>query len=290
MPELLSIAIPTRNRSKTLRDLLSDISISIEFGNVDKNHLKIYIFDNASTDDTASTVKAFNCSLPISYKVNKDNIGMGLNIFQAYTAVNGEYVWVIGDDELMPKTALMTIFSAIKELSPGLIIAREPSYKSFLRLPKVYPSYADFAKNMEIVNPHYLIAHSLISTNIVKKSFFDECAAMDAIDTYYGHMYGIASGLKACSSAVVLPKEEAILVRKIYLGPVDGFWPDSIEKEQVIYLEWVKKLYALNIAPSTVISNYRAKLMPNILNRGWNYMARKFIKIVNDLKKNKSSA
>jgi glycosyltransferase involved in cell wall biosynthesis len=283
MSELLSISIPTRNRSKCLDDLLFDISASVENGEIDKSLFKIYIFDNASIDKTSEVVSSHKAHLPIIYKINQKDIGMGLNIYQAYTAIEGEYVWVIGDDELLPKPALSVIFRLIKEFSPALIIPRGLSYKGFVKLPKRYSNYSDFAKSMQDENPHYLIAHSLISANVIKRSFFDKKAAMNAMDTYYGHMYGIASGLKLNSGCVVLPKEETIIVREVYLGPVDGHWPDSIEKEQVVYLEWLKNVYQLNFDAPSIIPTYRAKLMPNIFVRGIKYILRNIRKKLNEI-------
>ena len=286
MSELLSISIPTRNRCKCLSDLLNDISASISAGMIDRSSLKIYIFDNDSTDNTAESVDIFKSYLPISYKKNDENIGMGLNIFQAYTAIEGDYVWVIGDDELLPKGALNVILSLIRKSSPALIIPRELSYKSFIKTPSSYPSYAEFAKSMQVKNPHYLIAHSLISANVIKRSYFDKDAAMAAINTYYGHMYGIANGLKNNEGLVILPEEETIRVRKTYLGPVDGFWPETIEKEQVVYLEWLKNNFNLAIDPPNIIALYRAKLMPNIIIRGAKYILRSIRKNWNLFEKN----
>lgn len=278
MSELISISIPTRNRASALSDLLSDISKAIKVANVDLALLRIYIFDNDSTDNTEDVVNNFKTHLPIIYKRNEENIGMGLNIYQAYTAIEGEYVWVIGDDELVPTNSLLVILNLINKLSPSLIILREKTYKNLIKLPMKFTSYEQFCKVMQTKNPHYLIAHSLISANVLKKSYFDKQAAMAAIDTYYGHMYGIASGLKKNESLVVLPKEETIQVRRIYLGSVDGFWPDSIEKEQVVYLEWLKNHFNLKIDPAKIIPNYRAKLMPNIFTRAIKYPFRKIKK------------
>lgn len=280
MNELLSISIPTRNRAKCLFDLLSDISLAIEYGKIDTSLLKIYIFDNASDDNTVESVDAFKAKLPIFYKRNEENIGMGLNIFQAYTAVNGEYVWVIGDDDLVPRGAISTILSLIQEHAPALIIPRERSYKGFVELPRAYPDFKAFARSMQDMNPHYLIAHSWISANVLRRAYFDSDACSAKIETYYGHMYGIASGLTKNVGPVILPKEETIRVRKNYLGPVDGFWPESIEREQVAYLEWLKNLLKLNIDPPNIVPEYREKIAPNIFMRKINFILYVFRKIL----------
>ena len=215
MPELLSISIPTRNRSKCLADLLQCIVGSIAHGNIDYSLIKIYVFDNASEDDTRNVVNSFKSLLPISYKINEGNIGMGLNIYQAYTATDGNYVWVIGDDELLPPSAISIILKLIENAAPGLIILRELSYRGFLKLPETYRNYVELSRVLQQKNPHYLIAHSLISANVIKKSYFDKKAALKFMDTYYGHMYGIVSGLKSNPSPIILTDEETIRVRPL---------------------------------------------------------------------------
>jgi glycosyltransferase involved in cell wall biosynthesis len=275
MSVLLSISIPTRNRADRLFDLLSDISRSLEHACIEKNTVNIFIFDNASTDSTPECIEKFSSVLPITYKRHSNNLGMGQNIYDAYTCPSGEYIWVIGDDDLVPLEGIKNIISIIRRNYPGLIILRELSYKGFIGLPKTYNNYSEFCHDADKNNPHYLIAHSLISANVIKKASFDSSAAHKYLSTYYGHMYGIASGFLATNEAVYLTELETIKVRQVYLGPVDGFWPESIELEQVNYLGWLKDKQRLNYSPKFVVSNYRKRLRPNLLFRAMSFLNRK---------------
>lgn len=281
MNEILSISIPTRNRSKCLNDLLDCLLKSIKFGNIDHSLIRIYISDNKSDDNTSQIVNNYLNILPITYACNLENIGMGPNIYQAYTAINGEYVWVIGDDDLIPESALSIVLSTINEKNPNLIILRGIEYRSFFPYPLQFNGYDEFAKYMSKNNPHYLIAHSLISVNVIKRSCFDKNEAlniMNSTKTVYGHMYGIAGGLLGLKGNVNLVSEETILVRKEYLGPVDGFWPDTIIEEQIRYLEWLKIQYKLKISPNRILPDYLNKIKPNIVIRVVNFIKRKLTK------------
>jgi len=262
MSELLSISIPTRNQSKYLKELLHSIKVQFVRNNYISDFVKIYIFDNFSDDDTSEVVKT--SGLDIIYKKNNQNIGGDPNVFQAYTAVNGKYVWVIGDDELIPENTIDLIIQLINVHNPHLIInkSNDTSYKTFVKLPLTFHSYSDFGLFAQAHNPHLLIAHSLISANIILKCCFDADFASQKRHTNYGHFYGIMKGLKDLPGVVVIPEKPTLIVRDRRATPdgvshIDGIYPETVDNDQVQYLEWLSKEYELKtIAPDRVVPDY----------------------------------
>ncbi|MCF6768108.1 glycosyltransferase [Thiotrichales bacterium 19S11-10] len=99
----LSICIPTYNRAKYLLNCLSSIASADH-----KNHndIEYCISDNASTDDTADVVKRFQNKLNIKYHRNIENIGIARNFLHVVSMARGEFVWMIGDDDLVLPSAL----------------------------------------------------------------------------------------------------------------------------------------------------------------------------------------
>lgn len=96
---ILTIAIPTFNRSKFLKYLLE--SIFRDFERL-PDDLELLIFDNASTDDTEGVVAHFfSSNKQIYYTKNIENVGGDANVANCYLKANGKYVWVIGDDEIL---------------------------------------------------------------------------------------------------------------------------------------------------------------------------------------------
>lgn len=94
---LLSICIPTWNRSSLLAVLLENLRREIE-GLEDR--VEIVIADNASDDATAAVVHAWG--KPVSYGRQAATVGMASNIFfAACDLAHGEFVWLIGDDDLI---------------------------------------------------------------------------------------------------------------------------------------------------------------------------------------------
>jgi glycosyltransferase involved in cell wall biosynthesis len=245
MSELLSIAIPTRNRARYLKELLLSIEEQMKNNDNIQNDVKVYIFDNASDDNTNEVVKSFD--MGIIYQKNNENIGVGPNVYQAYTGVEGKYVWVIGDDELLEKDTVNFIHQLIIDYNPHLIINRGKGFKTFTE-PWIFSSYSDFAVTCKQYNLRLLIAHSLISCNLILKSCFDAKLALEKMDTYYGHFYGMIKGLKTFPGLVLFPPQETIIVRAQRAGwaaGIDGIKSENIAGEHAKYLEWVTKEYGL---------------------------------------------
>ena len=65
---LLSICIPTYNRSKTLENTLNSLFSNPEF---DSNKIEVIVSDNCSTDDTAQVVAKYPL---VKYYCNKENV------------------------------------------------------------------------------------------------------------------------------------------------------------------------------------------------------------------------
>jgi glycosyltransferase involved in cell wall biosynthesis len=95
---LLTIAIPTFNRSGCLKELLSVLADQLK----DEPRVELIISDNASPDDTPSLVQDFVArGLRVRYIRNAENIGPDANFLQCFEQAAGKYVWVFSDDDLI---------------------------------------------------------------------------------------------------------------------------------------------------------------------------------------------
>ena len=100
---ILSICIPTYNRINQLDNCLNSILISKK--NVDNFNFEICISDNGSEEDTESIIKKYNKELTIKYNRNEKNFGFAINGIKTISMAEGEFSWMIGDDDLiLPKT------------------------------------------------------------------------------------------------------------------------------------------------------------------------------------------
>ena len=97
----LSICIPTFNRAKYLNNLLNSIYIT---KSPFLANTEICISDNNSSDKTENVVKSFDDKLNINYKKQKTNVSL-LNILKVVDLAKGEFVWILGDDDLILKNS-----------------------------------------------------------------------------------------------------------------------------------------------------------------------------------------
>jgi glycosyltransferase involved in cell wall biosynthesis len=109
MQPLLSICIPTWNRADLLRDFLLSLSQHIT---PYLDQVEIVISDNASTDHTQDIIAS--SGLPITHGKQSSTVGFTKNVLSVTTELaRGEFIWVVGDDDLILPSAIATILDSI---------------------------------------------------------------------------------------------------------------------------------------------------------------------------------
>jgi glycosyltransferase involved in cell wall biosynthesis len=94
---ILSICIPTYNRSLYLQDCLESIKIQLD------------------SDETLSyVVEVVPLFKNFTYRKNTTNIGFDLNVAAVVKAANGHYCWYLGDDDTIVNGGIKHILSIIK--------------------------------------------------------------------------------------------------------------------------------------------------------------------------------
>ncbi len=108
----LSICIPTYNRAKHLQNCLQSINIAAQ--HLDESlKVEICISDNYSSDATEDVVRRANLTLPVKYCRNKSNLGIPRNFLNVVDMAEGEFAWLVGDDDLLIPDALMRLCKLI---------------------------------------------------------------------------------------------------------------------------------------------------------------------------------
>lgn len=118
---LLTIAIPTFNRSIHLKRLLDGLQEIL--GSVSQP-VEILISDNASSDGTDAVTAEFYAACPDAIVIrNATNIGADANIAQCFRRASGRYVWIIGDDDMPKRDALQRILEVLANEAPDILYA-----------------------------------------------------------------------------------------------------------------------------------------------------------------------
>lgn len=214
----LTIAIPTYNRWSYLQDLLGLLFLQCFQSPSVCENIEILISDNASSDDSQFLPQYIDKnspleSLTIRYIRNECNIGADENFLRCIQEAKGEFVWLLGDDELLENEAVTTILEVIDSMSPRLLILMDKNYSSGVTKNKVFSNYGQLVSFFCKINPHFVLAHTLISLNVFRKSAFCLEFARSKIKTNYLHMYGIMLDLISKGPVVLLIEKPLVIVR-----------------------------------------------------------------------------
>lgn len=134
----LTIAIPTFNRKEKLEKSLEYILKET----VGKN-VEILVSDNASTDETEKYMNNIsNKFSQISYYRRNENGGFDVNFLNCFEKAKGEYVMLIGDDDILLPGSIESILQCISKnpvaiyLNTSRLISRNPIKYTDLKIEK----------------------------------------------------------------------------------------------------------------------------------------------------------
>ena len=156
---ILSICIPTYNRPEHLLNCLSSLSLQ-SFKN-----FEVCISDNASDKNIRKLISPFKKKLKIKFNRNKKNLGFALNLLKVSSMAKGEFIWFIGDDDLLVKDSLKNLIKKITQNKDVDFFWVNSFYLDVSHLKK-------FSKPFNIKNlPNSMIPHSKLKKDR-KTNFF----------------------------------------------------------------------------------------------------------------------
>lgn len=124
---------------------------------------------------------------------NETNIGQARNILQGITALDTDYLWMIGDDDELQPGAIEEIEEHLT-LKPGMIICTDGKFDHGpTGYFETWPDWMDacLAQGREVM----LTAQTFMTSTVFRRSGVDIEAATAEIDSRYGHHFGILKGL-----------------------------------------------------------------------------------------------
>ncbi len=106
---LISICIPTYNRPQSLLNCLNSLATQ-----TNKN-FEVCISDNCSNANIKNLIRPFKKKLKIKYQRNKKNLGFALNLLKVSLMAKGDFIWFLGDDDLLVNNAIAKLSLLIKK-------------------------------------------------------------------------------------------------------------------------------------------------------------------------------
>ena len=106
---LISVCIPTYNRPDNLLNCLHALSLQT------RKNFEVCVSDNCSKANISKIIKIYKKKLKIKYKRNNKNLGFALNVLKVSQMASGEFVWFLGDDDLLIPTAIEKLTKLINK-------------------------------------------------------------------------------------------------------------------------------------------------------------------------------
>ncbi len=94
----LSICIPTYNRPQYLENCLNSI---LSAKKKEEIKFEVCVSDNGSKHNINKIIKKFNNKLNIKFHKFKRNMGISVNFLKVIKMAKGEYVWMLGSDDMV---------------------------------------------------------------------------------------------------------------------------------------------------------------------------------------------
>jgi glycosyltransferase involved in cell wall biosynthesis len=162
---LLSICIPTFNNPGGIREALTSITRQAAGANL-LDKIEVCVRDNSENTHTEEVINTFKHSpLKIAYTRNEENVGYDRNVDRVLNMANGDFCWLLSDNEPLLETAVAAVVEAVLKNSDAghIVIAERKIPESRLR------KY----KNLEdaIVQNDFWIPGGLVSRNIFKRTY-----------------------------------------------------------------------------------------------------------------------
>jgi FkbM family methyltransferase len=107
----LSVCISTYNRAEWLTTALRNLE---RLYPAPIPGVEFVVCDNASTDHTPEVVRPYLTRPDVVYRRNPENVGMLGNLRETSRATSGDYIWILGDDDLVLPGAVERVLDAIE--------------------------------------------------------------------------------------------------------------------------------------------------------------------------------
>jgi glycosyltransferase involved in cell wall biosynthesis len=187
----LSVCVSTYNRAAWLRVTLPLLAQDI----ASHADVEFLVVDNTSTDETPSVLEDLAPVLGFRWVRNASNVGMLGNLAVTSRAARGDYVWILGDDDLVRRGTVAKVLDALK---------RHPDTE----LVYLNYAYTHFDKPSDVDNIENIITAAIPIAPDTPSGFFT------TIKTFAANNENLFTAIYAC----VFRRDHAIAAYTQYTG------------------------------------------------------------------------
>jgi glycosyltransferase involved in cell wall biosynthesis len=165
---LLTISIPTFNRSDNLRYLVQKLLPHLS------DDLSLLIVDNNSDDDTSNYCRELkNSSKHVRYIKNKVNLGGAVNMLRCIEASNAKYTWLLGDDDDLDALLLLQLLDVLSESTCESFHVIPSSRKSHNISKFVFDNASEIIDKFYDITVFHLMSSNIYYTSMAKRFLRD---------------------------------------------------------------------------------------------------------------------
>jgi glycosyltransferase involved in cell wall biosynthesis len=251
MKPILSICIPTYNRANWLRSSLWNWLPQI---NQNSGLVELIVCDNKSVDHTNKILEEANTWGHFKYYQNQENIGIFNNIYRLVKDLaQGEFIWVVGDDDLPHTDALKRVMSI---------------FKKDLNINYIYVNYSYW-------NPSQNIENELLKSQDLN---FSKTFALDPDTKFVSHLAELVSIDINCFTPLycsIMRKQDACEAFKLGINgdtfssietaiPHAVYIAKNLLDQSAWYIGKPCILASYNICWSEFLAIYQVNYLPNL--------------------------
>lgn len=158
------------------------------------NQIEVLINDNASTDDTSESISNLIVSKgwKIDFQINEINLGAKGNIDKLVDRASGEYIYILGDDDIVSPNFIDIILPILEKRKYGIIHFNRLTGNADCSMNRVHDwqfnglceelTFSDFVKRV-VSSPNF------ISSMIFRKESWDAGSEYNNDKRYYGYEF-----------------------------------------------------------------------------------------------------
>ncbi len=180
---MISICIPTYNRTQFLKKCVLRLINQIEKANL-QEIFEIVVFNDNGADDTSRLIKKYQHKYKyINYFESKKRYGLRHAIIHVASLAKAQYIWFFSDDDLPADNALSMLLIKIKKHNPDIVFGNVDDFKDStivrknvfkLKTDKFLGNKKDFFRFLgdKFFSITYFVAY--ISNFIIKRKLYEK--------------------------------------------------------------------------------------------------------------------
>ena len=199
----LSICIPTCNSDVYLERLLRHLFAQLEGL---QSEIEVIVSDNASDDRTGEVASEYAARPNFRYVRRPENGGAERNFLNAVANASGEYVWLLGDDDVVLPGAIGRLLTVIST-EPFDLAHFSIAQRKWVDAVQTFASAREYIEHFARTHPPMLYEATVISFSVFRRAAWDSVPDKERfIPTRYVHTLTMAEALMERGTIMLRPE------------------------------------------------------------------------------------